>query len=644
MESDTIPPPLSVPALPKNATPEEKDRHWFTHVYEGAHMPQLTLRAVIMGGVLGGLMSLAHLYTTLKIGWSFGVAITACVLSFVIWNTLRAFSGGRFTRMSILENNCMQSTASAAGYSRRAGKALGALLLITGEHVSWWVALTFVFFTASLGVFLAIPMKRQMINWDQLAFPTGTAAAETLRSLYSTGIEAAQKARALIIAMATGALVGAARQWLSILAVLKEKGRNVAGAEAVGRWLHIPDSLPLGSQRLIGLSFEPSVLLIGAGMIVGLRISLSMLAGSALLYFLVAPMLADQDAARSAVAGFVPNFAYRPDGSFVPFRWGVWGGSTLMVVASLMSLALNWRTVARAFRLRVRGGADADLAAIEVPFSWMVAGVIPIGIAAVIVQAVAFQISIPLGILAVIMSFPIALVCCRATGETDVTPTGPMGKVTQLLYAGLPGAKGVASINLMAAGVTSAAGAAAADLLQDLKSGYLLGANPRRQFLAQFAGVFFGALAIVPAWYLMIPDAKTLEAMNPPATLAWKAVAELLTQGFAALPHSARWAIVIGALLGMGLPALERLAPKARPFLPSAMGLGLSWVMPFQNTLSFAIGAVVTWAWMQCCKPSAEKFNVPAASGLIAGEALASAVIAITATTIGLTLKQVVAP
>ena len=87
------------------------------HVYQGDTVPQLTPRAVIMGAVLGMLMSAANLYTTLKIGWSFGVAITACVLSYVIWNLLRALSGGRLTPMSMLENNCMQSTASAAGYS-----------------------------------------------------------------------------------------------------------------------------------------------------------------------------------------------------------------------------------------------------------------------------------------------------------------------------------------------------------------------------------------------------------------------------------------------------------------------------------------------------------------------------------------------
>ncbi|MFT3684896.1 MAG: OPT/YSL family transporter [Phycisphaerales bacterium] len=106
-----------VPALPPNATPEEKDAHWFKYVYKGDKMPQLTWRAVIMGGVLGMLMCSANLYTTLKIGWAFGVAITACVMSFVTWNLFRLLTGGRLSKMSMLENNCMQSTASAAGYS-----------------------------------------------------------------------------------------------------------------------------------------------------------------------------------------------------------------------------------------------------------------------------------------------------------------------------------------------------------------------------------------------------------------------------------------------------------------------------------------------------------------------------------------------
>jgi uncharacterized oligopeptide transporter (OPT) family protein len=210
-----------------------------------------------------------------------------------------------------------------------------------------------------------------------------------------------------------------------------------------------------------------------------------------------------------------------------------------------------------------------------------------------------------------------------------------MGKLTQLLYAALPGAQGISSVNLMAAGATASAGGAAADLLTDLKSGYLLGANPRKQFIAQLIGVFFGTLAIVPAWYAMVPTKKALESFNPPATYMWKAVADLLTQGLHMLPSCAVWAIVVGAMVGVGLPVLGRAFPKTAPFLPSAMGLGLSWIMYFQNSLSFALGAVLVAIWTRLNRNSAELYNVPTASGLIAGEALVAALIAIACTIVG---------
>ena len=165
--------------------PEEQDRKWYEQCYRGDSQRQLTLRAVVMGGVLGMFTAVSNLYTTLKIGWSFGVSITACVISFVVWNSICKIFAGRVTRMSILENNCMQSTATAAGSSTGAtlATALGALLLITGVHQPWPVATAFVLLTAALGVFVAIPMKRQMINHEQLRFPSGIATAETLRSL-----------------------------------------------------------------------------------------------------------------------------------------------------------------------------------------------------------------------------------------------------------------------------------------------------------------------------------------------------------------------------------------------------------------------------------------------------------------------------
>ena len=187
----------------------------------------------------------------------------------------------------------------------------------------------------------------------------------------------------------------------------------------------------------------------------------------------------------------------------------------------------------------------------------------------------------------------------------------------------------------MAAGTTAAAGGAAADLLTDLKSGYLLGANPRRQFLAQFTGLFFGVLAVVPAWYLMVPDKKALEAYNPPATQMWKAVADLLTQGVHMLPESALWAIVIGAFVGIIPPLMEKLFPKSKPYLPSAMGLGLSWVVPFQNSLSFLIGAAVVTVWRKLNRKNSDAYAVPIASGMVAGESLIAAFIAIACTLVG---------
>ena len=636
--------------LPLNGfagTPEEKDRQWFAQCYRGDSQRQLTLRAVLMGGILGMFMAVSNLYTTLKIGWSFGVSITACVISFVVWNTICNLLGGKVTRMSVLENNCMQSTAAAAGQSTGStlATALGALLLINGFQQPWPVAAAFVFFTAALGVFLAIPMKRQMINHEQLRFPTGIATAETLRSLYSKSGESLKQAWSLLGALGAGAIIGFLHNYADLVEQLKLKNRLPEWLEKVSGWLYLPDLVPftgwlnpLARGQMAGLGFEPSVLLVGAGMITGLRVSLSMFAGSALLYFVVAPHLVALDLANAGDAGWLPSFKVNPAGNFNPARWSLWGGTSVMVFASLFQMALNWRTVVRAFGLfkkTERDAAHSAVEAVEVPTSWLVIGLIPITLGLVTVQYCAFHVAIWLGLLSVAFSFVVALVACRATGETDTTPIGAMGKITQLLYAVLPGAKGMESINLMAAGTTAAASGAAADLLTDLKSGYLLGANPRRQFLAQFCGVFFGVLAVVPAWYLMVPDKAALEAFNPPATNMWKAVADLLTLGIDHLPHTALLAIVIGALVGLALPLLEKLWPKSQPWLPSAMGLGLAWVVPFQNAFSFLIGALILTAWRGWNRRNADTFAVPIASGLIAGESLVAAFLAIACTLVG---------
>ncbi|GAB4385698.1 MAG: OPT family oligopeptide transporter [Phycisphaerales bacterium] len=679
-----------LPPLPEDATPEEKDHFWYTHIYRGERVPQLTLRAVLMGAVIGMAMSISNLYTTIKLGWAFGVAITACILSYVLWNGLRAISGGRISKMTILENNCMQSTASAAGYSTGGtiGTAFGALLLIQQKHFPWYWVAPFVLLTAALGVFIAIPMKRQMINHEQLRFPSGIAAATTLRSLYSHGREATQKANALIAALVVGMILAFYRTWPAVMEALHACGK--VSTETLERVSKFPYRIPellnwpatLLSSKFQNIAvrtwgFEPSLLLVAAGMIVGLRVSLSMLAGSALLFFVFAPMMLSMDLHNltthpeyvQAILNAAPEDPYginelyvpaikeigqyirnggdvaligTPGSSFgfYPVNWALWGGTSIMVFSSLTAVALGWRTLIRAFKggnAAASGASAADLeemAKIEVPGYWFVLGMIPITIGIVILSVLAFHMSWWLGLISVVMTYPIALVCCRATGETDTTPIGAMGKVTQLVYAVL--AKGQIVPNLMSAGITAAAGGASADLLTDLKSGYLLGANPRKQFLAQFFGIFFGTLIIVPAWYLMVPDYETFRSFNPPAALMWEAVARALTQGLHSIPETAQIAILIGGLIGIALPLIQAaLPPKARHFAPSAMGLGLAWVVPWYNALGFAIGAVIAWLWSLAHKKSSDKFTIPIASGVVAGEALMAALVAIAATVIG---------
>ena len=642
-------PPEFVP-LPDDASPQEKDRHWYETCYMGDRMPQLTFRAVAMGAVLGMLMSISNLYTTLKVGWSFGVAITSCVLSFVIWNTIRGILAGRLTNMSVLENNCMQSTASAAGYSTGAtiATAFGALLILdpTHRHQPWWVVTAFTVSTGALGVWLAIPMKRQMINQEQLPFPSGIAAATTLRSLYSRGGDALKKAYALVGGLAFGTLVGVLNTAEDQFVAL---GRFFTFMRTKLFEVHLPEQVPangfalLAGKPMVGVGFEPSVLLISAGMIVGLRVSLSMLASASLLYFVIAPWLQGIDAANAGVAGYVNSIPTAGGGAlFHPRNWALWGGTSIMVFASLAALGLQWKTIARSFTLLRKGPVagtehsdiDARMAAIEVPNSWFIAGLIPITIAIVLVLMVAFHIHWWAGLIAVAMSFVLSMVACRATGETDTTPIGAMGKVMQLLFAAI--SPGNVTHNLMSAGAGANSASSSADLLTDLKSGYLLGANPRKQFIAQAIGIFFGTIAVVPAWYLMIPNAEALEKYPLPATQTWVAVARVLANGIESLPMSARYAILIGALLGILLPVLEKTFPKSKKFLPSTMGLGLGWIVFFSNALAFTIGASIAWGWAKWKPENQERYNIPIASGLVAGESLIKALLAMLATALGL--------
>jgi putative OPT family oligopeptide transporter len=458
---------------------------------------------------------------------------------------------------------------------------------------------------AALGVFIAIPMKRQMINIEQLKFPSGIAAAETLRSLHAKGDEASDKARAMGIAGLFGGLV----------AFFRDKGWN--GVPLFPSALPFPGSIKGLPLEKWTFSFDMSALMIAAGAIIGWKMAWSLLLGSVINYGVLAPWVSGMGAID------LDKLGYR-----AIVQWSTWGGAAIMVTSGLFMFALQWKTVLRAFGgitnifYKRQNTAVDPLAHIEVPSSWFVTGTAVSGLGCMLVLHYAFQTSWWMGLVAVVMTFFLAIVAARATGESDITPIGAMGKITQLTFGVL--APSNMTTNLMTASVTAGAAGATADLLTDLKSGYLLGANPRKQFIAQFLGIFAGTLVVVPAFYVLVPDASILGSDQWPAPSAqvWAAVAKLLSNGIHSLHPAARNGMFIGAAVGIIIPVLELLFPKHRKYIPSAMGLGLSMVIGFYNSFSMFIGGLIAFILEKKKKAFAEKYIIPVSSGIIAGESL----------------------
>ena len=593
-------------------TPAEIERQWYERVYRGRgdSMLQLTWRAVVMGSVLGGVLSVTNLYIGLKAGWGFGVAITACILSYAIWSALYRARLVR-TPMTILENNCMQSTASSAGYSTGGTliSALAAYMLVNNSTLPLPTMLAWTFFLSVLGVTMAIPMKRQMINIEQLRFPSGIAAAETLRALHATGDKGMRSARALGWA---GLLALVGKFWADGLALVSPK----LAPFMIGTWISTLNQRVFGPAwmgRTVMLSWEP--MFIAAGAITGLRVCWSMLLGSVTAWMIFTPILQHR--------GLIEGGGY---GTVV--QWTLWGGVACMVTSSLLSFALEWRTALRALTdigTMLGGGrknADDPMAAIETPASWFIGGQIAGFVGLAWLGHLAFGMPYWQTAVAVVLSFVLALVACRVTGETDTTPVGAMGKITQLAFGVL--SPGNMNVNLMSANVTAAAASSSADLLTDLKSGYLLGANPRKQFLAQFAGIFVGTLISVLAFRLLVPDASVLgsDQFPAPAAQTWRAVAVTLSHGIRDLGPVKIWSVVVGGLVGILLSLLPRIVPERQHLIPSPAGVGLAWTFHWYYGLLFFVGGVLGW-WIEKKNPRwAEEFTFPVASGWIAGESL----------------------
>src|ERR1700749_4664044 len=280
-----------LPIVGFKGTPEEIEREWYEEVYRGRgdSMAQLTWRAVLMGSCLGGVLSLTNLYIGLKAGWGFGVAITASILSYALWTSLLKVGLAR-TPMTILENNCMQSAASSAGYSTGGTlvSAFAAYIIINHRSMSVPLMLPWVFFVAVLGVTMAIPMKRQMINIEQLRFPSGIAAAETLRALHSKSSQGLRAAKALGLAGVIAAIDKVWAEGLPTISASLERFSSEANLTGLQKWL-LGSHYEAWSGRTVVFSWD--FIFVAAGAITGMRVCATILISGTLCWAVVVPIL-----------------------------------------------------------------------------------------------------------------------------------------------------------------------------------------------------------------------------------------------------------------------------------------------------------------------------------------------------------------
>lgn len=591
----------------------DPELHWLNTV-RSPDPRQLTVRAALAGMAIGAIMCLSNIYVFFKTGWSMGVTITAAILAFALFRMAQA-AGIVRNPLTALENNALTTVASGAGFMTGGGNmaAFGALLMVTTARpdstamIAWFGAI------AALGVFTAIPIKRQLINREALPFPTGRATAETLRAIHSDNAgEGNVQARAL----AYGGLFAA------VVALLRD-------AKAAWMPWNLPDKFaipgtlagrPLADWTL-GLKTE--VVMLGAGALMSFRTAWSLLLGALLTYLVLSPELL----ASKAIAG--PGYK-------AIVQWTVWPGAAILVASGLMSFALDYKSVARSFsgmgKAFSRGGTSTDdpLADVECPGWWFPAGYAVIGPIVVVLMTWLFQIPLWAGFVAVPLAIVMGFVASRVTGETDVTPTKALGPVTQLLYGVMT--PGNLAGNIMSANVTGGIGLHAADLLTTLKTGWLLGGSPRAQFYAQLFGVVAGAAVVVPAFNILIPDPTVLgsDEWPAPSCLVWAGVSKAFAGGAGALDGGKMDAIWVGLALGVALVLLEKFAPpKLRAWIPSPAGLGIAMVVPGSNSIAMFLGAFGVW-WLQRKRPQvAQRYAVPVASGLIAGESLMGVAIAL---------------
>jgi uncharacterized oligopeptide transporter (OPT) family protein len=595
---------------------EEKDRWWLKSVYKG-DMPQLTIRSAVTGMVLGGVLCLTNLYVGIRTGWTLGVGITSVILSFAAFKVLSKLGVGK--EMTVLENNAMQSIATSAGYATSALTSfIPTYMLVTHQVIPAYFVWAWIIVLPTLGVLFAFPLKKRFINDEQLRFPEGYAAGIVMDNLHTgKGEEGLFKAKLLAIAAGASAFIEFWRNEAIFKAI---KLHALALPEHVDDFIykHFPkDWWPkiLGTPlKDLTVQMDTSIVLVGAGGIMGTKTGLSMFVGAIVNYFILAPILIQK--------GIITGVGFKNISI-----WALWGGAAMMTTASLYSFFSRPKIILDALRAPFsKKKAKSDvLADIELPMWISVVGIPILGILVAFMGNAFFGMGFWLGLVAIPIVFILTLIAVYSTGLTSITPGSAIGKLTQLTYSFL--APGHIQTNVMAASISSEVSLSASNLLMDIKPGYMLGAKPRQQAVGHILGAIAGATCAVPVFYLIFNgdvNLFTSDRLPMPSVITLRGVAELLMKGIGFLHPTARWAVVIGAFLGILFEYLNnRLKGK---FPISGVGVGLGFILRFTDTLAMSGGSFLFWFLNQKLKnPKTTTYKVfidnqeSVCAGVIAG-------------------------
>jgi uncharacterized oligopeptide transporter (OPT) family protein len=569
---------------------------------------EITIQSILAAMIVAAIMGLSYPYMVLKLGFGPNVSIVSAFFGFVILSVIARKSYDRW------QNNIVQTAGTSAAQTAfmcimlasfdmlRESKIVQFDLAPTPEQTFIWLSTA-----ALLGTLLAVPLRKHFVVDENLPYPDGTAAAETLKVLdppRDTGkgdirwIQARRAAIVLGIGLVLSAALMLFREDAQIFKIIPE-GWNpgdmtlgVAGASVV--------------LAAVGVGFSYSLLSIGSGIIIGLRISFWMLVGG-VLGWIVAPLLLVQE-------GILPDHPTRTQVLY----WIMWPAIAMVMAGGMTILVARWRSLAEAFRAVGSAGTASN----EFPMSLVIIGVLGLTAVLCYLQDLYFGIPVWMSLVMIVTSLPLMLVGLRALGETNWGPISSLSNLMQGLFAAI--APGNVNANIISNGATGTIAATSEGLMQDYRAGHLIGSTPRAMTYAQLMGAPIGAAALAWSYPLLVSTYGIVgDNAQLAAPIARRAAgfAEVLSGGVDQLPATALIAAGVAIILGI-IFALMELNKNLRVLTPSPTALSIGALIPFAANAPILVGAIFAALWMLVSRRTAVVYMIPLASGFIAGEAL----------------------